>query len=94
MQFGQVPQVPPGATPQVAPGRKYKVVIVGDGGTGKTTFVRRHISGEFEKKYIPTLGVEVRPLRFYTNHGWIEFNVWDTAGQVTFSDFSYKMFTW
>ena len=41
-------------------------------------------AGEFEKKYIPTLGVEVRPLRFSTNFGPIVFNVWDTAGQEKF----------
>lgn len=27
-------------------------MLVGDGGTGKTTFVKRHLTGEFEKKYI------------------------------------------
>jgi GTP-binding nuclear protein Ran len=27
-------------------------VIVGDGGVGKTTFVKRHLTGEFEKRYI------------------------------------------
>jgi GTP-binding nuclear protein Ran len=26
--------------------------MVGDGGVGKTTFVKRHLTGEFEKKYI------------------------------------------
>ncbi len=31
-----------------------------------------------------TLGVEVHPLRFYTNLGEIVFNVWDTAGQEKF----------
>jgi len=28
------------------------LVLVGDGGVGKTTFVKRHLTGEFEKKYI------------------------------------------
>ena len=32
----------------------------------QTTFVKRHLTGEFEKKYIATLGVEVHPLAFTT----------------------------
>jgi len=56
-------------------------VLVGDGGVGKTTFVKRHLTGEFEKKYIATLGVEVHPMPFFTSKGKILFNVWDTAGQ-------------
>jgi len=63
---------------------KFKMVLVGDGGTGKTTFVKRHLTGEFEKKYIATLGVEVHPLCFFTNFGKILFNCWDTAGQEKF----------
>lgn len=57
--------------------QQFKLLIVGDGGTGHgmTTFV------ESEKKYEPTIGVEVYPLDFVTNLGKITFNCWDTAGQ-------------
>ena len=60
----------------------FKLVLVGDGGIGKTTFVKRHLTGEFEKKYVATLGVEVHPLVFHTNRGQIRFNVWDTVNNL------------
>ena len=63
---------------------EFKLVLVGDGGVGKTTFVKRHLTGEFEKKYIATLGVEVHPMPFFTSCGKVLFNVWDTAGQEKF----------
>lgn len=62
----------------------FKLILVGDGGTGKTTFVKRHLTGEFEKRYIATVGVDVHPLTFQTNCGMICFNCWDTAGQEKF----------
>ena len=43
--------------------------------------VKRHLSGEFERRYIATQGVEVHPMHFFTNLGKITYNVWDTAGQ-------------
>jgi GTP-binding nuclear protein Ran len=64
--------------------REFKVCLVGNGGVGKTTFVKRFIFREFEKKYVATLGVEVHPLTFDTNYGKITLNMWDTAGQERF----------
>merc|ERR1712159_497468 len=62
----------------------FKCLLVGDGGVGKTTFVKRHLTGEFEKKYVATIGVEVHAMPFHTNRGLLVFNVWDTAGQEKF----------
>nr|QBK87254.1 MAG: Ras family GTPase [Marseillevirus LCMAC201] len=58
----------------------FKIVFIGDEQVGKTTFLNRHLSGEFTLKYTPTHGVEVYPLSFNTNYGVVTFNVWDTAG--------------
>lgn len=59
----------------------FKLVIIGDGGVGKTTFVKRHITGEFEKAYKPTKGAEVSEIDFSTSRGKIRLMLWDTAGQ-------------
>ncbi|CAL5391726.1 unnamed protein product [Camellia sinensis] len=61
----------------------FKLVIVGDVRTGKTTIVKRHLTGAFEKKYKPTIGVEVHSLDFFINCGKIRFYCWD-AGQEKF----------
>jgi len=85
--FGQMNQfAPQGIPPQMSNNVndnviRFKVILVGDGGVGKTTFVKRHETGEFEKKYVATMGVEVHPLTFNTNYGRIILNCWDTAGQ-------------
>lgn len=64
----------------------FKLVLVGDGGVGKTTFVKRHLTGEFLKPYVPTKGAEVNPNDFHTNRGVIRLEIWDTAGQEKFGN--------
>ncbi|GJN15287.1 hypothetical protein PR202_gb02184 [Eleusine coracana subsp. coracana] len=67
----------------------FKLVIVGDGGTGKTTFVKRHLTGEFEKKYEPTIGVEVHPLDFTTKlciHGQCAIIMFDVTSRLTYKN--------
>ncbi len=62
----------------------YKIVVVGDGGVGKSAFLKRHRTGDFENKYIATMGVDVMPLTFNTNYGLIIFKMWDCAGLEKF----------
>lgn len=65
-----------------------KVVLVGDGGVGKTSFIKRYTTGEYLKTYVPTLGVKVVGLSD-EEHGVGDARsvvaVWDTAGQEKFS---------
>lgn len=59
----------------------FKCVLLGDSQCGKTTFITKLLTGAYNDKYVPTLGVEVHPLTFKTTRGSIRFNVWDMAGQ-------------
>ena len=68
------------------PKAEFKLVVIGDGGVGKTTYVKRHLTGEFQKPYIPTRGAECNIIDFFTNHGKIRFHIWDTAGQEKFGN--------
>lgn len=39
------------STPVAAPVASFKVVLVGDGAVGKSTFIKRHTTGEFVTTY-------------------------------------------
>jgi len=54
-----------------------KIVFVGDGGVGKTSFISKLIDDSWTPKYTPTHGVQVR------QHG--NMTLWDVAGQEKFS---------
>jgi len=59
-----------------------KLILVGDGGVGKSTFVQRMLKQAFNPRYVATLGVEVYPIVDYKRK--IQYNIWDTAGQEKF----------
>lgn len=50
---------------------------MGDAAVGKTTFLNRLLTGEFQKKYEPTLGAQVCDLNYSTTKGKINYNCWD-----------------
>ena len=71
---------------------KFKLILVGDGGVGKTTLVKRILMREFKTKYVATIGVEINTLLFHTNLGPIIFNVWDLCGQEKFGNHDGKYY--
>jgi GTP-binding nuclear protein Ran len=54
-----------------------KVVLLGDGGVGKTSWVSKIVTDEWDHKYTPTIGVEVHPFDLDE----VSYNIWDVAGQ-------------
>jgi GTP-binding nuclear protein Ran len=63
----------------------FKIALVGDGGVGKTTYIRRLLGGDFKMPYTATVGEEVHPIVLSGPYNGVVFNVWDTAGQHKFS---------
>jgi GTP-binding nuclear protein Ran len=54
-----------------------KIVFLGNGGVGKTSFVRVMRTNTFDKRYIATVGAEVHP----DNLNGTSVDIWDTAGR-------------
>ncbi len=66
-----------------------KVIIVGDGGVGKTAIAVRFAEGVFKDDYKMTIGVDfsIRTIDVPVNDEIrkIKFQIWDTGGQERFS---------
>ena len=60
-----------------------KLILVGDGGVGKSSLVKRLISNTFDPIYKATLGYEVFP--YVDQQNDIQYNIWDVAGQEKFN---------
>ena len=71
---------------------KYKIILIGNSGVGKTSFFRKLSTGQFSEKNISTIGIEKKTLDLdmdIDNNGKTEkkkFNIslFDTAGQEKF----------
>ena len=62
----------------------FEIVIAGSSGVGKTSFLKRHLRGEFENNHVATLDVKMYTHEFLTCHGHVCFKLWDCAGQKKF----------
>ncbi len=66
-----------------------KIVLVGGGATGKTTFSHRALTGKLLlEKYTPTIGVEVHKVRVDGR----EFIIWDMAGKPKYQGMGAELY--
>lgn len=61
----------------------YNIGILGDGGVGKTAFIRSLKHNSFEPRYMCTVGMEAHPLHQ-------EVVIWDFAGQEKYGPLNTK----
>ena len=70
---------------------KFKIVVIGDGGVGKTSLISKFTQGTFEKDYIKTIGAQFTKLDEEINGDKISLIFWDIAGQNSY-DFLNPLF--
>jgi len=63
----------------------YKILVVGDLGCGKTSFIHRYVNHTFSNTYRATIGVDfaLKTLKWDTKTS-IRLQLWDIAGQERF----------
>jgi len=60
-----------------------KIALIGDGGVGKTSLVNRFVKGQFDDKYIHTIGTNVKKKKvlLHDERAEVTLMVWDLQGQ-------------
>ncbi|CAK4075041.1 unnamed protein product [Aphanomyces euteiches] len=63
---------------------RIKVISMGEGGVGKSCFIKRYCEEKFVSKYISTIGIDygVKPVKM--NGLEVRVNFWDLSGQPEF----------
>lgn len=72
----------PGAS--VPPLAKYKLVVLGDQGCGKTSIITRFMYDKFDNNYQATIGIDFLSKTMYLEDRTVRLQLWDTAGQERF----------
>ncbi|MHA1973037.1 MAG: GTP-binding protein [Candidatus Hodarchaeales archaeon] len=76
--------------------RALKIVLVGDGGTGKTSLVNQFVHKKFSSIYKTTIGVDITPYIVTEEKNpsnSIRFVLWDMSGQTHFERFRTKFYS-
>ena len=63
----------------------FKISIIGDGGVGKTSLIKKFTKGTFERDYVKTIGAQFSRFNQVFNEDVIDLIFWDIAGQDDFT---------
>ncbi|BFY99749.1 hypothetical protein BsWGS_02789 [Bradybaena similaris] len=59
----------------------FKVLIIGNSGVGKTSFLFRYADNSFTDSFVSTVGIDFKVKSILRNNRKIKLQIWDTAGQ-------------
>ena len=65
-------------------GPRYKIVLIGDGGVGKTALIERLQGFGFKSTYNITIGANISTTDISVDDREYKFQIWDLAGQSRF----------
>ncbi|MFX1498928.1 MAG: Rab family GTPase [Promethearchaeota archaeon] len=64
---------------------EFKISVIGDGGVGKTSLIKKYTMGTFEKDYVKTIGAQFSTYDEEIDGDLINLIFWDIAGQDDFN---------
>jgi len=62
-----------------------QMIIIGDSGVGKTSFMDRFVEGSHQVAYNATVGIDFKVKRVEIDQKTVKIQIWDTAGQEKFN---------
>lgn len=76
-------------------GYSQKIILIGDGGTGKTSLVNQFVHRKFTGIYKTTVGVDITPYQVSVKDTgeYIRFILWDMSGQKHFARFRSRFYS-
>ena len=69
---------------------RYKLILFGNIGVGKTSLVERFVNDKFEENYVSTLGYNVYEKRIFHENAIISLMIFDIGGQEKFRNLRKK----
>lgn len=79
-------------SPNTAPDSVFKIVLIGDSGVGKTSFLQRFCNNFFKESFSTTIGVDFQVKNVQIDNRVIALQLWDTAGQERYRSITKQYF--